>query len=67
MNKLKKKEKEISQMRVKCKCGCVTIMRPVTDWCICRWCKHKLYRTKEIEFRYKMMEELKNDRRKYGL
>ena len=55
----KKKEEEMYEMRVICKCGCVTVMTPKTDWCICRWCKHKLYRTKELEFKYKMEEKMR--------
>ena len=53
-----KKEKEIAENRVKCKCTCVTIMTPKTDWCICRHCGNKLYRTPQLKFKYEMKERL---------
>jgi len=56
---LQRKENAIADLKVKCKCGCVTIMTPKTDWCICRWCQKKLYRTPQIKFKYEMEEKLK--------
>jgi len=55
----KRKEAEIARCRVKCKCGCTTLFTAKTDWCICRWCGHKLYRDKKTEFKYKMEEEMR--------
>ena len=54
-----RKESAIAQCKVKCKCGCVSLITSQRDWKICRWCGHKIYRTKEIEFKYKMKEALK--------
>lgn len=63
LNYTRKKEKEIARCRVKCKCGCTTLFTAKTDWCICRWCKHKLYRDNQTEFRYNLEEKMKGKRK----
>ena len=55
---VKKREEGIAQNKVICKCSCVTIMTPKTDWCICRHCGNKLYRTSQLKFMYEMKERL---------
>lgn len=49
---------EKNKYKVKCKCGTKTVMTNA-DRTICRGCGHWLYRTKEIEFREKMKEKLR--------
>lgn len=51
-------EEVMSSMKVQCKCGTKTVMTPKTDRCICRGCKNYVYRTKEIEFKYKIKEKM---------
>ena len=61
---LMKKEREIAKLKVKCKnCGCVSLITPKRDWCICRWCGNKVYRTDQIEFRYNVEEKMKGKRK----
>lgn len=48
----------ISEHNVKCKCShVITIAR--ADRTICSYCGNWVYRTPEIEFKYKTMEKLK--------
>lgn len=47
-----------NQYKVLCKCGTKTVI-PTADRTICRGCGHWVYRTKEIEFREKMKEKLR--------
>lgn len=54
----KLREESIAQCKVKCKCSCVSILPPTTDYCICRWCGRKLYRTPQLKFKYEMKERL---------
>lgn len=42
---------------VTCKCG-HSIVMPKVDRTICNWCGSWCYRTKEIEFKYKMKEAI---------
>lgn len=52
------REKSIAECRVKCKCSCVSIIPITTDYCICRWCGNKVYRTPQLKFKYEMKERL---------
>lgn len=54
----KRKEETLAQNKVKCECSCVSVLTPKTDYCICRWCGRKVYRTPQIKFKYEMKERL---------
>ena len=56
-----KLEKSISKNKVKCKCG-HTIVISSADRTICGVCGSWIYRTPEIEFRYKLMKKIKENR-----
>ncbi len=49
---------EKEKFKVQCKCGTKTVMSSA-DRTICRGCGHWIYRTKEIEFRERMKELIK--------
>lgn len=51
---------ELNKYKVQCKCGTKTIMFKA-DKTICRGCGFWVYRTKEIEFKEKLKEILKNE------
>lgn len=53
-----KKMKQATNHTVKCKCGHSLSISPLRDKKICSWCKHMVYRTKQIEFREKMKKLL---------
>lgn len=58
-----KLDNERVKFKVKCPCGhTITIVN--ADRTICSHCGHWVYKNKQIEFRYKMQEEIrrKNDR-----
>ena len=42
---------------IKCKCG-HSIVMPNADRTICNWCNRWVYRTKAIEFKFKMKEAI---------
>ena len=52
------KEASIKKCRVKCKCGCTSLITHKRDYIICRWCGCKLYRTPQLKFKYEMKERL---------
>lgn len=54
-----KYEKNISAYKVKCKCGHVVVIRPMQERTLCSWCGYYVFRTKASEFKYRMMEEIK--------
>ena len=45
----------LTKCRVKCKCGHSVILTNV-DRAICSWCGHYVYKTPQIEFKYKLKE-----------
>lgn len=49
---------EKNKYKVLCNCGTKTVMATV-DKTICRGCGHWIYRTKEIEFRERIKELMK--------
>ena len=49
---------EQQKYKVQCECGTKTVMATV-DKTICRGCGHWVYRNKGIEFREKMKEKLR--------
>jgi hypothetical protein len=52
-----KKLNSLVNSTIKCKCG-HSIAMPNADRAICSWCKKWVYRTKEIEFKYKTKEAI---------
>lgn len=50
--------KEIEKFKVKCKCSHTFIISRV-DRALCNHCGRWVYKNPEIEFRYKMLEKLK--------
>lgn len=57
-NEIKQLENTLAEYKITCKCGTKTVMSSKTDRCICRGCKCWLYRTKELEFRYRLKEKM---------
>ena len=55
---VKKLSKEMTETTVKCKCG-HSIVMPKADRTICSWCGSWVYRTPQIEFKYKLMKKIK--------
>lgn len=53
---------EMANQKVKCECRHTIVMTIGTDRKICSWCKHWVYRTPEIKFRYKMKEEMRKNK-----
>lgn len=47
-----------SQNTIKCKCGCSVTFMTKIDRIICRWCGNYVYKTPELEFKYKIKEQL---------
>ena len=56
----KKLDSERSNMITKCKCG-HTIAMPFADRTICSHCRHWVYKNKQVEFRFKMLEEMRKN------
>ena len=56
----------ISKCKVKCECE-HTIVMPKADRTICSYCGNWIYRTPQIEFRYKMMKNLKERNKNEGI
>ncbi len=49
----------LAKYKVKCKnCGHTMIM-VYRKWCICDWCKHKVYRSEKDEFEDKLKKVIK--------
>ena len=49
------KFKDMDQFKVKCKCS-HTIIIARADRCICSYCGNWIYRTPQLEFKYKIKE-----------
>lgn len=49
----------MSNNRIECKCGKRTNIQARKDRVICDWCGHWIYRTPQLEFKYKLKERLK--------
>lgn len=66
------KEKEyrenqaLDKLKITCKCGRRKVIPAYVDRLICDWCGHWVYRTKAIEFKYKLNEE-KTKKEKEGI
>ena len=52
----------LSNHTIKCKCG-HSVAISDADRAICSWCKKWVYRTKEIEFKYKTKEAIIKEKR----
>ena len=59
-DKFSKREDIIAKYKVTCKCGTKTIMVKA-DRTECRGCHHWVYRTPEIEFKYKTLESMRRN------
>ena len=53
-----KRLNSITENTIKCKCGCSITFCVQTDRVICNWCGNYVYRTPELEFKYKIKNEL---------
>lgn len=53
-------EEYYSQYKHTCKCGHVMAISPKQDRVLCNHCNKYIYRTPELEFRYKLKERVKN-------
>ncbi len=59
---IEKLSEEITNTTIKCKCS-HSIVMPNAERTICRWCGEYVYRTPEIEFKYKMKEAIIKERK----
>lgn len=50
---------EYNKVKVKCKCGHKLVIPVWVDKQICSWCHHYVYRNKQLEFKEKVMREMK--------
>ena len=57
--KMSKYEDEMSSLKVKCECSHTMVIPKRIDSVICSYCKKRVYRTPEIEFREKMKREIR--------
>lgn len=44
--------------KIECKCGKRTNITTQLDRVICDWCGHWIYRTPQLEFKYKLKERM---------
>lgn len=58
---MEKIETARTKNKKKCKCGHIVVMASA-DRMMCNWCGSWIYRTPEIEFRYKLMKKLKENK-----
>ena len=52
---------EIQKFKVECKCGHRVMIPFGKDFKICNWCGHKVYRNKNLEFKERLKQILKNE------
>ena len=50
-----------TKFALKCKCGHSLVMSNA-ERTICNWCGSWVYRTPQIEFKYKLMKKIKEDK-----
>ena len=60
MKEIKILDDDRSKFKVKCSCGHTQVITNA-DRTICRWCGKWLYKNKQIEFRYKLKENIRNN------
>ena len=67
-NDIEKLARERLRSKIVCKkCGCRSNLMPNRkDRVLCNWCKNYVYRTPEIEFRYKLKEQIRKRENKDG-
>jgi hypothetical protein len=51
---------EYDKVKYRCSCGHRVIIPHWKDKALCSWCHHYVYKDKQIEFKEKMKEKLKN-------
>ena len=51
---------EYNKVKYQCKCGHKVIIPYWRDKALCTWCNHYVYKDKQVEFKEKMKEKLKN-------
>lgn len=56
LKELKKLQEERTKYKVYCKCGHSCCIPHKLDYLICSHCHNRVYRTKELEFRYKLKQ-----------
>ena len=56
---IEKYHRIMTENQIKCKCGKKTNIRAQLDRVICDECGHWIYRTPQLEFKYKLKERLK--------
>lgn len=65
---IEKIARERNENKIVCKCGCRSNVIPnKQDRVLCNWCNHYVYRTPEIEFSYRLKEQLKKINKKENL
>lgn len=57
---IKDKEDIQSKYKIRCKCGHIMVLVG-KDRKMCRWCGHWVYKSPQIEFRYKLTDKLKKE------
>lgn len=50
---------ELDKVKIACKCGHKTVVPVWVDKQICSWCGHYVYRNKQVEFKDKLKQRLK--------
>ena len=56
-------DNEKERLKVACKvCGRRKVIPVYVDRLLCDWCNHWIYREPNIEFKYKLEEQLKKER-----
>lgn len=56
-NEMYRESQAKDKLKITCKCGKRKVIPAYVDRLICDWCGHWIYRTKAIEFKYKLNEE----------
>lgn len=53
----------IAKSRTYCKCGhSISFYNTHKDYKTCSWCGRKIYKTSQIKFKYKLMEEMRKNK-----
>lgn len=50
---------EYDKVKIKCKCGHKLVIPVWVDKQVCSWCGYYVYRNKRLEFKEKLMKEMK--------
>lgn len=57
-----RKSDELDKVKIRCKCGHRVVVPMWVDKSMCTWCKHYVYRNKQLEFRERLKQKLKESR-----